>query len=296
MEDMTKLLSKLSDRIDKLSSDMEEIKNPPSRSRSPLRKTTTSSSSWAERDEDEEMDFDKPIDWDEDGSVEVSDGTKKLLESVCTQSVPNSSRIGILKSFGKPKVPQTKTPRLDDYLKEEVSKKCKQLDKELAKVHTFMLDAMAPLIQLRDLDWESASGEDVSMCVDGAIRLLGNASSRMATLRRESVLTDVNRSLLPLASSDELFANAPPNLFGADFAKQSKERVDQVKAIRSLKPSSASQSNKDHQPSQRFFRTGFNHSRGRNFSHGRTRGSFSHRGARAESRQFASTSEAKFKK
>ena len=51
---------------------------------------------------------------------------------------------------------------------------------------------------------------------------------------------DVKKALIPLAKDDENFDDAPPALFGTEFAKKAKDYVDQVKALRS--------SNKDRRP------------------------------------------------
>ena len=66
--------------------------------------------------------------------------------------------------------------------------------------------------------------------------LIGNASSHLSRLRREKVVTSVNKALLPLVKEDDHFAGASPNLFGPDFAKRSKEFLEQVKALRSSLP------------------------------------------------------------
>ena len=47
----------------------------------------------------------------------------------------------------------------------------------------------------------------------------------------------MNKVLLPLPRDDEYFTEAAPQLFGTDFTRQSKEFMDQVKAIRSTLPS-----------------------------------------------------------
>ena len=49
----------------------------------------------------------------------------------------------------------------------------------------------------------------------------------------ESVITSINKSLLPIVGDDSNFAYAAPLLFGTEFAKKGKEMMDQVKAMRS---------------------------------------------------------------
>ena len=62
------------------------------------------------------------------------------------------------------------------------------------------------------------------------MELSGNANARISRLRREKVCQVLNKDLIPLAKDDQNFDNAPPALFGTEFAK---DHVDQVKALRS---------------------------------------------------------------
>ena len=63
-----------------------------------------------------------------------------------------------------------------------------------------------------------------------------NANATISRLRREKVVADVNRVLLPIAQEDDNFMDVPPYLFGNDFAKCSKDYVEQVRAMRSTLP------------------------------------------------------------
>ena len=51
------------------------------------------------------------------------------------------------------------------------------------------------------------------------------------------IITSINKSLLPLVKEDSSYSDVSPDLFGADFAKRSKDFLDQVKALRSSTPS-----------------------------------------------------------
>ena len=63
--------------------------------------------------------------------------------------------------------------------------------------------------------------------------IIGNANAHMSYLRRERVVNDLNKSLLPIVGDDLNFKEAAPLLFGTEFAKKGKELVDQVRAMRS---------------------------------------------------------------
>ena len=166
--------------------------------------------------------------------VEVSEETSKILTASCTRSVPNEARKRARKRHPLPKVTATKTPRLDPYLKSEISAGARAADNELARTQTFVLDAIAPLTTVLEKG-HSLSREQVREATLTAVDLLGNANTRISRLRREKVINDLNKSLTPLVKEDDQFREAPPNLFGPDFAKRSKEFMDQLQAMRPQK-------------------------------------------------------------
>jgi len=157
---------------------------------------------------------------DDQELIEVSEETAKFLQEKCTQGVPNEARLRARKRYPLPKVPATKTPQLDSFLRPEVSISTKSADKELARVQSFVLDAMAPLTFLLEADkGEPPSWEEVRRAAGTAAELVGNASARISRLRREKVTGDLNKALLPVAKEDSNFKEAPPSLFGTEFAK-----------------------------------------------------------------------------
>ena len=66
--------------------------------------------------------------------------------------------------------------------------------------------------------------------------LIGNANSHLSRLGREKLVNSFNKSLLPLVKEDKDFTETTPYLFGADFAKRSKDFTNQIKAMRSILP------------------------------------------------------------
>ena len=167
--------------------------------------------------------------------AEVSETTEALLKNSCTKRLANNTRLKIRDCYSLPQVAATRTPQLDNYLKPEVSQQTKTADKELAKVQTFVLDSLAPLSHLMELD---AQGHEITHTeaidtVKAAIELIGNANAKISHLRRSKVITQLNKSLLPLIEEDSNFDGVAPSLFGPEFARKSKEHVEQVKALRS---------------------------------------------------------------
>ena len=80
--------------------------------------------------------------------LEISEETHKFFTTSCTRSVLNKARKHARSRYPLPKEVATKTPSLDLFMRLEISTGAKALDKDLAKIQTFVLDSMAPLTAL----------------------------------------------------------------------------------------------------------------------------------------------------
>ena len=58
-------------------------------------------------------------------------------------------------------------------------------------------------------------------------------SAKISHLCRTKVISQLNKSLLPLTEKDSNFEGIAPFLFGLEFVRKSKDHVEQVKALRS---------------------------------------------------------------
>jgi len=188
--------------------------------------------------------------------VEVTNETADFLKEKCSQRLHNDDRLSTINAYAFPKVPETKAPVLDAFMKPEVSQNAKTADKELGTIQSAVLDAMVPLTSIVEAD---AKGDNVTHkqavnVAKAAIELVGNARTRINHYRRTKIISQMNKALLPLTEEDKNFADAAPALFGSAFAQRSKELVDQVKAMRSHLPS--------HKDGKQFFRSGPPNSRG----------------------------------
>ncbi len=172
----------------------------------------------------------------------VKKESAEFLNECCRRSLTNSHCLEVRNRYPSTKVASTQTPQLNSYMKVELSATTKSVDRESARMQTFMLDAMAPLSAILDADSNGnpLSYEDTLTVVESALQLIGNASSKMSLLRRSKITGQLNKGLLPLAKDETVtkFAEAEPMLFGTEFAKSSKEYVDQVKAMRTTLSSS----------------------------------------------------------
>lgn len=101
-----------------------------------------------------------------------------------------------------------------------------------------LLDSMAPLTSILEAHNKGKvlDQKEVIHAVRSAIELVGNANANMSHLRRERVVSDFNKALLPIVGDASNFRDAAPLLFGTEFAKKGNEMVDQVRAMRSTIP------------------------------------------------------------
>jgi hypothetical protein len=190
-------------------------------------------------DEDAPMDYSEVVfsdseaeDQPNDKMLEVSEKTKKFLQEKCTRRVPNRDRMQIRGHYPLPKVPATRTPQLDSIMKPEASSTTKATGKSPDFTTGLIGTPMSMLLEANHRGDES-DPKDVVRAVKAAVELIGNANAHMSNLRRVKVIGDINKALLPLVGDDTNFVEAPPLLFGMEFAQKGKEMVDQVKAMRS---------------------------------------------------------------
>ena len=300
LEDVLERLESISEKEDSLTTDVTNLKEKErgttggrpsrSRSRSPHESRTcrertrlshdrTSERSWGDRDPVESPDFTLPIHFsdEEDGPngsqlVEVSEGTYRLLKTSCTRSMSNDLRRRMRSVYKFPRVEATRTPKADQVIKSLASQSAKSADRELARIQTFVLNSVAPVSSLLEQishDSDRVSIEDVKLAASTAAELIGNASAQITRLRREKIVTSINKNLLPLVKEDGDFLDVAPNLFGPDFSKRAKDHLDQVKSLRAatLPPQQASYPQSSYNKPGSVFRRG--HPSGRGQARGR---------------------------
>ena len=192
--------------------------------KSPVR---SSHRSWADRmsdPESEEMDYTEAVSFSETESedhshtkvVEVSERTVKFLQEKCTRRVPNSERKDIRDRYPLPKVPATRPAQLDPMMKSETSSATKVTDKQLARVQTLLLDSLAPLTSILEAhhNGDILDQKEMVHAVKSGMQLIGNANAHLLHLRRQRVVSDINKALLPVVGDDKNFKEAAPLLFG----------------------------------------------------------------------------------
>ena len=91
------------------------------------------------------------------------------------------------------------------------------------------VDAVGPLATLLELaEQEQLTAEWVVTLTKLALRFVGNASIQISRERRKWAIEEMNGKLVELAEKD---SKAAPMLFGDQFAKEAKEREDQLRAL-----------------------------------------------------------------
>ena len=117
-------------------------------------------------------------------------------------------------------------------MRAELSPQTKALDAQLAGLQSFVLAPLTTIVEANSRGKEVTHIQAVNAAT-AAMELVGNASAHISHYRRTKIVSTLNRTLLPLLDEDKNFEGAAPSLFGSQFAQQSKDLVDQVKAMRS---------------------------------------------------------------
>ena len=93
--------------------------------------------------------------------------------------------------FKFPKVDATRSPKLNAVLKSVTSQSALSADNELARLKTFILDALAPLTAILEGANEMAV-QDIREALITASMLIGNANAKLTRLWREKLISAIN--------------------------------------------------------------------------------------------------------
>ena len=187
--------------------------------------------------------------------VDVSEGTRKLLTKWCTRSASHEQRKSTRVRYKLPRVPPTRTPKVDHVMRALAPPAATSTDRDLARIQTFVLDSLAPVTSLLERA-ERMSVEDIKDAAFTAGMLIGNANVHISQLRREKYITTTNKNLTPLIKESADFAAVAPNLFGSDFSKRAKEHLEQVESLRQKPQCSNSRGDREYRGNYKkpFFR------------------------------------------
>ena len=237
------LLKQLTASVDKLTSKAEE--NPPA-------KRVRFAEDAEDSDDDGQEATSKP---DQLRTFMTSDETKAFLEATfrLPRPVDNKTRKAWLAQVGLPVGDETKCPKLDSIIKNELPKDALEADKKLSRLQNFVLDAAGPLAAAYDalMSEEEPDPDKIAQHIQLSLRILGNTSTQFSHERRVKAISRLNPDLRSLVE-DEDFSGAAPFLFGSGFEKKAMERTEAVKCLR--KATNYAPKKGDHSSTKRFFR------------------------------------------
>ena len=199
------------------------------------------STPWADRPVTEVPNYKETIVWhdDEDG-VEgnssklftVLESTNTLLQESFLKGIPNATRRQMREKFGDPKCPPTRVPKMDKMVKDRITQESVKLDKSLARLQALVVDAVGPMTTILEEGEKGSLNAELAMnAARMALRFLVNASVQLSRERRKRAIAEMNNKLIELAEKDSIYEDASPMLFGDQFAKQAKEREDQLRCL-----------------------------------------------------------------
>ena len=146
--------------------------------------------------------------------------------------VENKTRKSWLLEFGLAEGNETKCPKMDTIVKNELSKDALEANRKLSRLQNFMLDTAGPLIDVyENMSGENPDPERVMQAIQVSLRILGNTSAHFSQERRVKAIGRLNTDLKSLIE-DEDFSRAALFLFGSGFEKKAKERTEAVRCLR----------------------------------------------------------------
>ena len=111
----------------------------------------------------------------------MSEPTQAFLQSVfCrARSADNKTRRTWVEHFSVPEGDETRCPKLDSILKNELPKDAVELDRKLSRLQNFMLETAGPLVAaMKELTVLEKPDLDVVLAaIQQALMFLGNASA-----------------------------------------------------------------------------------------------------------------------
>ena len=197
---------------------------------------------WADWPLDEVPDYSMQLVWDKEEPGDetattsrlfnVSENTDKLLRESFLKAIPNPTRKQLREKHGDPRCPPTKVPKLDKMVRDRMSQGTVKLDRSLARLQALCVDAAGPLAMLLEQAEQGQLSMERSVTLAKlALRFVGNASVQISRERRKRAIEEMNSKLVELAEKDAIYEEAAPMLFGDQFAKEAKEREDQLRAL-----------------------------------------------------------------
>ena len=147
----------------------------------------------------------------------ISEETRTFVEACFNlpRPVENNTHKAWLLEFGLAEGNETKCPKMDTIVKNELPKDALEADRKLSRLQNFVLDAAGPLIDAYDnIVGENPDRDRVLQAIQVSLRIIGNTSAHFSQERRVKAIGRLNSDLKSLVE-DEDFSKAAPFLFGS---------------------------------------------------------------------------------
>ena len=172
-----------------------------------------------------------------EGLLQLSEGTSTILTKAITCTLDNKERREIRGCYPVPETDSTRVPKLDEIFTSSESRfqkntEAKTVERDLLHIQACTLDAARPLVDLIEgMERNQFTPEEVKSRAIDTLKLLGNSIAHTSQIRRKRVLKICNPDISSLAENKELFAKAPPMLFGEGFENKIKDRAEALKVL-----------------------------------------------------------------
>ena len=176
---------------------------------------------------------DEETEWEDTQAplVTLSDAASAFLEATFKSKLENKARVAKAKGQGTPDSRWIRCAKIDPVVTANVPPAARTADRAASRLQQFWLDAVNPLVLILEKAEELEIPREVVGGIQTALQLLGNANYHHSTARRQALLLQLNPKLKQLVSEAD-FKDAAPYLFGENFGKLAKERLEAAEALK----------------------------------------------------------------
>ena len=139
---------------------------------------------------------------------EVSEPMQAFLQLAFCRARPTDNKTRTwVERFSVPERDETRCPKLDSIVKNELQKDVVELDRKLSHLQNFVLDAAAPLVAVMEelTVFEKPDPEVVLSAIQQLLMFLGNASTHFNLEQRSKALSWLNPDLKLLVDDEDFF-------------------------------------------------------------------------------------------
>ena len=163
--------------------------------------------------------------------VPLSEAASAFLEAAFGTKLENKVRVAKAKAQGTPDSRWIRCAKIDPVVMANVPPAARTADRAASRLQQFWLDAASPLVILLEKAEELDLPKEVISAIQTALQLMGNANYHHSTARRQALMLQLNPKLKQLFPDGD-FRDAAPYLFGENFGRIAKERLEAAEALK----------------------------------------------------------------